>query len=516
MKMPTITKNISTLLVGMVRTPDLIENTCVTSVSMNSRELDAGGLFIATAKNVNQRTLHIKEAIEKKAKAIVFDELLPLSEKEKHCLAIAKVQAIKMINLSEKASEIAARFFGHPSLALTIIAVTGTNGKTSVSHFLAQCLESSGHACGLIGTMGIGRLEGLIDLDMTTPNPVSLQAKLAEFCHQKISYVVIEASSHALDQGRLNSVGVDVAVLTNLSREHLDYHKDMAAYREAKKRLFDFDSVKTAVINMDDEFGQSLIDSLTNRKGLTLITYSSQLKNMTLLAKHVKASLKGLKFTIANKAEAGQIECDVVGHFNIDNLLAAAGGLLAIQVPFNTVLNLINKCHDIDGRMQMLGNEDQTSVVIDFAHTPDALEKTLKSLKLLMHKDGQLWCVFGCGGERDIGKRPLMGSKAEQHADQIVLTTDNSRSESNKTIVAEISKGIKSQDKVHVEHDRKKAITYAINNAKNEDIVLIAGKGHEQYQDIAGKRHSFSDKKIALGALVAANDERSISIGLNK
>ena len=516
MEMQRITKNLSTLLVGMVRTPDLIGNTYVTSVSMDSRELDKGGLFIATAKDINQRALHFKEAIEKRAKAILFDQLLPLSEKEIHCLAIAKVHTIKMVNLSAKVSEIAARFYGHPSLALTIIAVTGTNGKTSVSNFIAQCLESSGYKCGLIGTLGIGRLEGLIDSGMTTPNPVSLQAKLAQFYHQKITYVVIEASSHALEQGRLNSVAVDVAVLTNLSREHLDYHKGMARYQKAKKLLFDFDSVNTAVVNMDDEFGQSLIGSLTNRKGLTLITYGSELRNMTLIAKNVQASLKGLKFTIASKAEAGQVDCDVVGHFNIDNLLAAAGSLLAIEIPFNVVLNLINQCHDIDGRMQMLGNKEQTSVVIDFAHTPDALEKTLKSLRLLMHKEGQLWCVFGCGGERDLGKRSLMGSKAEQHADQIVLTTDNSRSESNKAIVAEISKGIKRQDNVHIEHDRKQAITYAINNAKHQDIVLIAGKGHEQYQEIAGKKHLFSDREIALGALEAANDERSMSIGLQK
>ena len=516
MSMPTISKNIATLLVGMVKSPDLIEKREVTSVSMDSRVLDAGGLFIATAKDAKERTLHFKEAIDNGAKGILFDQLFPLSEKEINYLAIAKIQAIQVSQLSKKVSEIAARFFGHPSLALTIVAVTGTNGKTSVSHFIAQCLESSGDACGLIGTLGIGRLDALSDSGITTPNPVDLQAKLAEFCHQKISYVVIEASSHALEQGRLNSVAIDVAVFTNLSRDHLDYHKDMASYKEAKKRLFDFKSIKTVVINMDDELGQSLRGGLTSRKELALITYSSELKGMTLQAKNIKASMKGLKFTLVNKAEVGQVECRVLGRFNIDNMLAAVGSLLAIKIPFNTVLNYINQCHDINGRMELLGNEEQTSVVIDFAHTPDALEKTLKSLRLLMHKEGQLWCVFGCGGERDVGKRPLMGAKAEQYADQIVLTTDNSRSESNKAIVVEILKGIKNQDKLHIEHDRKHAITYAINNAKDEDIVLIAGKGHEQYQEIAGNKHSFSDKEIALGAMVAANDERSMPIGFQK
>ncbi len=516
MGMPTITKNISTLLVGMVRTPDLIESTDVTSVTMDSRGVDTGALFIATAKDAKQRTIHIKEAIAKGARAILFDQLLPLSEKEVHCLAIAKVQAIQVVHLSEKVSEIAARFFGHPSLALTILAVTGTNGKTSVSHFIAQCLESSGNACGLIGTLGIGRLHALKDSGMTTPSPVSLQANLAEFCHQKTKYVVIEASSHALEQGRLNSVAVDVAVLTNLSRDHLDYHKSMKAYQKAKKRLFDFDSVKTVVVNVDDEFGVGLVDDLTSHKGLAIVTYSSELKDVTLQAKDIEASLKGLKFTLASRTEVGEVECSVLGHFNINNLLAAAGSLIAIKIPFKTVLNLINQCHEINGRMEMLGNQEQKSVVIDFAHTPDALEKTLKSLRHLMHTGEQLWCVFGCGGERDFGKRSLMGSKAEQYADKVVLTTDNPRSESNKTIVAEILKGIKNQDKLHVEHDRKQAITYAIKSAKDGDIVLIAGKGHEQYQEIADNRHSFSDKEIALGALVAANDERSISTGYQK
>ena len=516
MGIPTITKNISSLLVGMVRTPDLIVSSEVTSVSMDSRGVNKGALFIATAKEVKHRALHFKEAIEKGAKAILFDQLLPLSEKEIDCIALAKVQAIQVIDLGEKVGEIAARFFGHPSLALTIIAITGTNGKTSVSHFIAQCLESSDHACGLIGTMGAGYLYGLTDSGMTTPSPITIQANLAAFCHQKTSYVVIEASSHALDQGRLNSVAVDVAVFTNLSRDHLDYHKNLKAYHEAKKSLFDFDSLKTVVINMDDEFGVSLIDDLASRKELAVITYSCGPKDMTLQAKDIEASLKSIKFTLANKAEAGQVECNVLGHFNIDNLLAAAGSLLAIKIPFKTVLNLINQCHDINGRMEMLGNHDKTCVVIDFAHTPDALEKALMSLRHVMHREGQLWCVFGCGGERDFGKRPLMGSIAEQYADRIVLTTDNPRSESNKTIVAEILKGIRNQGKLHIEHDRKLAIGYAIKDAKHEDIILIAGKGHEQYQEIEGKRHSFSDKEIALSALATANDERSMSIGFQK
>lgn len=519
MAMPTITKDVVTLLVGMVKTPSLINSVDVTSISMDSRRVEQGALFIATATTYEQRAHHIEQAVEHGAKAVLIEQALPLNEQEIACLAVAKIQVIVVTCLADKASEIAARFFGHPSLALTVIAITGTNGKTTVSHFIAQCLESTGQACGVIGTLGIGRLEDLAETGMTTPDPVILQAALATFCHQSIGTVVIEASSHALEQGRLNSVAVDVAVLTNLSRDHLDYHQDMATYAAAKKRLFDFVSVKTAVINVDDDFGQRLIAELASRDDMAVMSYSQGSAQSTLAAKDIETSHKGLNFTLASDTKSGQVQSDALGDFNIDNLLATAGSLLAINLPFDNVVKVISQCTAIRGRMQKVGNEKQVTVVIDFAHTPDALEKALQSLRHHMQAQGQMWCVFGCGGDRDIGKRPLMGASAEHYADHVVLTADNPRSEDNHAIVASILNGMRnqeSQDKTHVEHDRKRAIAHAINEAKQQDIILVAGKGHEQYQVISGVKHPFSDMQVVIDALAAANDAHSMSAGANK
>ncbi len=511
-----INKSLLTLLVGMVKTPSLITDAEVTSITMDSRQLENDALFIATAKTIEHRQVHLKQAIAKGAKAILIDQKLPLSDAEQNCISATAVQVIAVVELDRKVSEIAARFYGHPSLALTVIAVTGTNGKTSVSQFIAQCLEASGKPCGVIGTLGIGRLQGLTESGMTTPDPVSIQAALAKFCHQSINHVVLEASSHALEQGRLNSVAIDVAVLTNLSRDHLDYHQDMASYAAAKQRLFEFASVKNVVINADDIFGQSLIESFANKNNIRLMTYSRLTTKASLTVTAIDTSLKGLNFTLINATKAYKICSKILGQFNIDNLLATAGSLLAINMAVEDVARLLSQCSAINGRMQMLGNDKQATVVIDFAHTPDALEKVLQSLREHLPNQGQLWCVFGCGGDRDTGKRPLMGTSADLYADHVVLTADNPRSEDNQAIVAAILKGVQQGSQLHIEHDRKQAITYAISHAKQEDIVLIAGKGHEQYQDIAGVKHPFNDIAVATQALAAANDAQSVARGVQK
>lgn len=512
---PLNQKALLTLLVGLVKTPSLITPVAVTSVTMDSRQLEQGALFIATAKTPEQRLTHIQQALEKGTKAILIDQNLPLSTAEMQCVA-SKVQVIPISHLDSKVSEIAGRFYGHPSLALTVIAVTGTNGKTSVSQFIAQCLEASGRPCGVIGTLGVGRLADLTESGMTTPDPVRVQSALAAFCHRSIKYVVLEASSHALAQNRLNSVAIDVAVLTNLSRDHLDYHQDMANYAAAKQRLFMMSSVKTAVINADDAFGQRLMATLVNDDKITVMTYGRQTENTTLSAHHIETSLAGLNFSLVNGTKVGQITSRVLGQFNIDNLLATAGGLVALKIPFVEVVDLLSQCVAINGRMQMLGNVNQVTVVIDFAHTPDALDKVLQSLREHLPKQGQLWCVFGCGGDRDTGKRALMGATAERYADCVVLTADNPRSEDNETIVAAILTGIQDNTTLHIEHDRKQAIAYAIDQAKAQDIVLVAGKGHEHYQEIAGVKHPFSDFTVVTQALAAANDAHLLSLGVQK
>lgn len=268
-------QSLSMLLAGMLKDPSVLTDVVITGLTLDSRRIQSGDLFIALSVNKQQRSLHIEQALSLGASIVLYDANEALSEQEYDALLRANSKAHPIINLAEKVGEIAARFYGHPSLAMTVIAVTGTNGKTSVSQFIAQSLEFLGLPCGVIGTLGVGRLNNLKSSGMTTPDPISLQAVLADLSQQAINYVVIEASSHALAQGRLNSVDVDVAVLTNLSRDHLDYHHDMASYAAAKQRLFDMDNLKTAVINSDDDFGKSLIPHLGARNELTIITYSS-------------------------------------------------------------------------------------------------------------------------------------------------------------------------------------------------------------------------------------------------
>lgn len=509
--MVTNKHSLSTLVVGMLADPSVLAELTVTGLTLDSRQVEAGYLFISLSANKQQRTEYLKQSLSLGAAAILHDAEQAPSEQERIALEQSNVKAYPIRNLADRVGEIAARFYGHPSLAMTVIAVTGTNGKTSVSQFIAQSLEILELPCGVIGTLGVGRLNDLHVTGMTTPDPISLQAILAELCQQSIKYVVIEASSHALEQGRLNSVDIDVAVLTNLSRDHLDYHQNMESYAAAKQRLFEMENIKTAVINSDDDFGKSLVTRLTEKNNLTLMTYSSQGdNNATLQAYTINSTSDGVKFELAGDLSSADIHSSLLGRFNVDNLLATAGSLLAINISFADTVKALAQCHSIDGRMQSYGDEQQPQVVIDFAHTPDALEQALKSLRVHLTSNGQLWCVFGCGGDRDIGKRSVMGQAAELYADKIVLTDDNPRNEVPDAIVHDILSGITNPEKIHIEHDRQLAITYAVTNANKADIVLLAGKGHEQYQEVAGVKYAFNDAAVVEHVLQAANDSTQL------
>lgn len=506
--------SLSSLIVGMLADPSVVVDIAVTGLTLDSRKVVVGHLFISLARNEQQRAQHLEQALTLGATAILYEAEQILAKQERLALAQCNVHAYAIKNLADKTSEIAARFYGHPSMAMTVIAVTGTNGKTSVSQFIAQCLEYLEQACGVIGTLGIGRVDDLHTTGMTTPDPISLQAALADLCQQSIKYVVIEASSHALEQGRLNSVDVDVAVFTNLSRDHLDYHQDMASYARAKQRLFDMDNIKTAVINNDDDFGKVLNTRLSDKKNLTLMNYSSQSDHaVTVQAQTINANNEGINFVLAAESQRSEIHSRLLGRFNVDNLLATAASLLALKYSFDDTAKALAQCHSVDGRMQRYGGKQQPHIVIDFAHTPDALEQALKSLRVHLTDTYQLWCVFGCGGDRDTGKRPEMGRTAELYADRIVLTNDNPRSESPEVIVGNILSGIQKQEKVHIEYDRKLAITYAIRHAKRADIILLAGKGHEQYQEVAGVKLPFSDVVVVKQALKIKDDSPQILQG---
>lgn len=494
----------------------MVNDLSITNITLDSRAVMPDGLFLSLAKSPEQRLQYLQQALTLQAVAVVYDSEQPLTDEEVQACQQHDVVFYPIANLSQRAGEIAARFYDHPSQKLTVIAITGTNGKTSVSQFIAQAFESMNIPCGVIGTLGVGRVTQLLSTGMTTPDPVTLQSVLAEFESQSIQYVVVEASSHALEQGRLNSVDIDTAVLTNLSRDHLDFHNSMDSYAAAKQRLFEFASIKHAVINIADDFGKTLLQNVDHSE-VQVFTYSTQAPAQQHYDLHVQAVAintkpEGISFKLQSKDTQAEINSPLVGRFNVDNLLAATLALLASGIEFENALEAITHCRAVDGRMEVYGGESQVQVVIDFAHTPDALIQALSSLRSHLSSQGQLWCVFGCGGDRDKGKRALMGKAVETNADKLVITADNPRSESNEAIVKDILAGIKSLENVYIEHDRQQAINYAINSAKVDDIVLVAGKGHEQYQEISGVKHNFSDAQAVTKALAAANDANHSSV----
>lgn len=489
------------LLSGVVVDDTQLRECQLTDISMDSRRVVAGGCFVALATKTTDRERHLQQALEKDCFAVLFDADQPLSQYEVDMLKQAVVTGYPVRALAEKAGLIAAKFFDYPSKSMHVIAITGTNGKTSVSQFIAQALEGIHQACGVIGTMGAGRISDLEMTGMTTPDPITMQRLLAKFKHEGCRYVALEASSHALEQGRLNNVEIDVAVLTNLSRDHLDYHKTMEAYGAAKKRLFDMASVTHAVINADDSFGQSLININTNHH--QLIKYSLTEKAADLMADNIHYHSEGISFTAVLGSESFAVNLPVLGRFNVENILAAVAALSAIGLEAEQLEQAINECYPVTGRMQTYSVAEQALVVVDYAHTPDALEQALLTLQKHLPKEAELWCVFGCGGDRDIGKRPLMGEVAVNLADYVILTDDNPRTEASNGIVKDILSGCGSSAKMYVEHDRKKAIGYAIQHAQKNDIVLIAGKGHESYQEIDNRRYRFCDGEVVTDFLVA-------------
>lgn len=487
-------QSLMALLSDLVVDKSTLQECTLSDISMDSRRVAAGGLFLALAKNTVDREKHLRQALEKDIFAVLIDDQQPLTETELQMLTEAVVMAYSVENLAEKAGFIAARFYDHPSKDMTVIAVTGTNGKTSVSQFIAQALESINKPCGVIGTMGAGRLCDLEMTGMTTPDPVTMQKLLAKFKREGCEYVALEASSHALAQGRLNSVDINVAVLTNLSRDHLDYHKTMANYAAAKKRLFDMESVEYAVINADDAFGTDVISKL--KSGVNLLTYGGAQNQVNIRAEQIAYKADGVSFEAQVNANKLPVSLPVLGEFNVDNILAAIGVLTALGLDQQQCAEAINQCQAVSGRMQTYTQPGQATVVIDYAHTPDALHQALKTLQVHLPKTGQLWCVFGCGGDRDRGKRPLMGKVAEREANQVIITDDNPRTEDHLLIIEDILAGCDEPQKIRVELDRKLAIGHAINHAKPEDIVLIAGKGHESYQEINHVRYPFSDTAV--------------------
>ncbi|MGH8751479.1 MAG: UDP-N-acetylmuramoyl-L-alanyl-D-glutamate--2,6-diaminopimelate ligase [Burkholderiales bacterium] len=461
-------------------------------LTSDSRALKRGDVFLAYPGEKLDGRDYIAQAIAAGAGAVLWEQR-GFQWNPQWTVANSGITGLK-----EKAGLIADLVYGRPSHKLWVIGVTGTNGKTSCSHWIAQCLTRLGKKTALVGTLGNGFPGALAPSANTTPDALLLQQLLADFVKRGAQCVVIEVSSHSLAQGRVNGVAFDVAVFTNLTRDHLDYHGSMRAYAAAKAKLFGWPGLRAAVINLDDRFGQTLARRLKRRK-VKVLGYG--FKRGDIAGHSLDLTRRGLSLAIKTRRGEARLQSRVLGRFNAANLLAVLGALLASGIKLAPALRALERVTPPAGRLQMLNRKNRPLVVVDYAHTPDALQKVLHSLRPLARAgSGKLACVFGCGGERDRGKRPLMGKLALRLADAVVVTSDNPRSEAPLAIIADIARGFGAR-RALVEPDRAQAIRLAINGAAPNDVVLIAGKGHEDYQEIGGKKLPFSDVRMALRVL---------------
>jgi UDP-N-acetylmuramoyl-L-alanyl-D-glutamate--2,6-diaminopimelate ligase len=480
---------LSGLLDGLVDVPAALD-VPVPRLVADSRAVRPGDVFVALAGASTHGLRHAGAARARGAAAVLHDGLAPAG------IAVPE-GALAVPGLRGRLGDWADRVAGRPSAALRVVGVTGTNGKTSTVQLLTHALEALGVPAGSIGTLGAGRVGRIVEGERTTPDVLSVHALLGRLREEGAAAVAMEVSSHALDQGRVDGVRFEVAVFTNLSRDHLDYHGTMEAYGEAKARLFAMPGLKAAVFNLDDAFGARLAArggvpevwtvSATGQAGARL-----RLEDLVLEG-------EGLRFELVEGGQRASVASPLLGRFNADNLLAVAAALRALGFAFEAVAGVLGRLPPVHGRMTRLGGGARPLVVVDYAHTPDALVQALASLR--GHARGALVCVFGCGGERDRGKRPEMAAAAEAGADRVIVTDDNPRGEDGEAIVADILAGFRRPRDHRVLRDRRAAIRTAVREAGPGDIVLVAGKGHEPYQEVAGQRLPFDDVAEARAAL---------------
>lgn len=499
----------------MIFRPELLGNLGVkiTRLVTDSRLVDPGDTFVAYPGGQLDGRQFIPQAIARGANAVIWDA---------HNFVWNRAWQLPNLAVNElrrHAGEIAARVYGRPSEKLWMVGITGTNGKTSCSHWIAQTLSALGRRTALIGTLGNGfpgngfpsRLQATLN---TTPDAISVHALLAEYVQQGAQAVAMEVSSHALEQGRVNAVEYDVALLTNLSRDHLDYHGDMTRYAAAKRRLFEWKQLKYAVLNLDDAFGSELAEQLQDAE-VEVIAYglsdqalqqAERLGLRMVFGGNLQLDAQGCRVQVHSSWGGGELNSSLLGRFNVENLLGTLAVLLVSDVTLGQALHELARLGSVPGRMQTLGGAGRPSVVVDYAHTPDALEKVLHALReVTAPGGGKLICVFGCGGDRDRGKRPMMGTVAGKLADVSIVTSDNPRAEDPQEIIAAIVSAMAGGHQVI--EDRAQAIALAIKTAQAADTVLIAGKGHEEYQEIKGVKYPFSDIDVAKASLQAWHEE---------
>lgn len=476
----------------------MYSETVITGLGLDSRTIEAGALFLATQGTRQHGLQYARQARARGVAAIAWE---PGPQATKEYLP-DDLPCMLVPGLHQQIGPIARRFYRNPSDRLRVTGVTGTDGKTSVSQFLAQALAQLGIRCGVIGTLGSGIHPALEPEAHTTPDAIRVQALLHGFLEKEIQQVVLEASSHGLKQGRLNGVDMDTAIFTNLGHDHMDYHANREDYENSKRILFQAESLKHAVINVDDAFGRKLAEEADDP--VQVVAYSCDMpytdRQPYVLAREVAASQKGTVIEIDSSWGCSTVDTDLHGTFNVSNLLAVVGALLANGHALDEVITAVSCVQTAPGRMEWVqGSRNAPGVLVDYAHTPQALTSVLQVLRKSC--TGRLWCVFGCGGDRDSGKRKHMAQAVESLADHAVVTDDNPRFEDPEDIVQDVVSGFSSAASYSVIHDRRQAIASAIRQAKPGDTVLIAGKGHETLQVIEGERLPFDDRKVAADCL---------------
>lgn len=488
-------KSLSELLNGLANVEDSVE---VSGVAIDSRLVKPGDLFMAyRGTNVNGID-YIDDAVNNGAVAIVIDEQEDIEQQS------ISVPVVEVSNLRQQVGTIVSHFYNDPSSQMNVIGITGTNGKTTISYMVAQVLSALDKKSSVIGTIGNGQFGQVESANMTTPDPVKLHSLFNDW-RNEVDFVVMEVSSHALDQGRVVGTQYDTAIFTNLSRDHLDYHETIEAYANAKFQLFQFPELKNAIVNIDDAYGLQLVKQIPD--AVAVIAYSKKQieldinrKNISFVyCEDIQSKQLGTLLKINSPWGIVSVDINLLGEFNVENVLAAFASLCVSGLPAESVATALSEFSGAPGRMEYFSSVDNREskplLVVDYAHTPDALEKVLITLR--QYCSGELYCIFGCGGDRDTGKREQMGSVAESLSDHVILTNDNPRTESEEKIVNDILKGIKDKNNINIKYDRSDAIINTFLNAKKDDVILIAGKGHETTQEIGSTLLPFSDRELA-------------------
>lgn len=467
-------------------------------MTLDSRTVAAGDLFVAVAGHQTDGRRYIPQAIVRGVAAVVAET--EDKTKEGEVRQWHGVPIIYLYHLNQRLSALAGRFYQQPSCLLRLIGVTGTNGKTTTTHLLAQWAQLLGEVSAVMGTVGNGMMGNIHPTDNTTSSPIKIQQLLSQLQRQGANFAVMEVSSHGLVQHRVSDLHFAVAVFTNLSRDHLDYHGDMAQYEAAKWRLFSELKVGQRIINADDATGRRWLAKLPQAVAVSISgNLPADWQGNWLCAGEVLYRAYSTDISFYSCWGAGIIHSQIVGEFNVSNLLLALTALLALGYPLQALLDTASRLQSVCGRMEVFHVEGYPTVLVDYAHTPDALEKALVAARLHCH--GKLWCVFGCGGNRDKGKRPLMGAIAEQYADRVIITDDNPRGEAAHDIIRDIKSGLLNAGSVRAISGRAKAVISAIIQAAPVDLVLVAGKGHEGYQIIGKKKLGYSDRTIVARVL---------------